>query len=36
MLIASTATAHELVLTTRNELDFTGCGVQVVNPFDGV
>lgn len=33
--IASTAIAHELVLATRNERDFMGCGVRVVNPFDG-
>lgn len=36
MQIASTAIAHELVLATRNERDFMGCGVQVVNPFDGI
>ena len=35
MQIASTAIAHELVLATRNERDFMGCGVQLVNPFDG-
>jgi predicted nucleic acid-binding protein len=35
MQIASTAIAHEPVLATRNERDFMGCGVQVVNPFDG-
>jgi len=36
MLIAATAIEHQLVLATRNVRDFTGCGVQVVNPFDGV
>ena len=35
MQIASTAIAHELVLATRNMRDFMGCGVRVVNPFDG-
>ena len=34
MLIAATALEHQLVLATRNVRDFTGCGVQVVNPFD--
>ena len=28
MQIASTAIAHELVLATRNERDFMGCGVR--------
>lgn len=36
MQIAYTVIAHELVLATRNVRDFFGCGVQVVNPFDGV
>ena len=36
MLIAATALEHQLVLATRNVRDFTGCGVQVVNPFDGL
>ena len=35
MLIAATAIEHQLVLATRNVRDFMGCGVQVVNPFDG-
>ncbi len=35
MLIAATALEHQLVLATRNVRDFMGCGVQVVNPFDG-
>jgi predicted nucleic acid-binding protein len=33
MLIAATALAHGLVLVTRNERDFAGCGVSVLNPF---
>jgi predicted nucleic acid-binding protein len=36
MLIAATAIERELVLATRNELDFTGCGVQVVKRFNDV
>ena len=36
MLIAATAIEHQLVLATRNVRDFIGCGVQMVNPFDGV
>ena len=36
MLIAATAIEHQLVLATPNVRDFIGCGVQVVNPFDGV
>jgi predicted nucleic acid-binding protein len=35
MLIAATAIEYQLVLATRNVRDFMGCGVQVVNPFDG-
>jgi predicted nucleic acid-binding protein len=35
MLIAATAIEHQLVLATRNVRDFIGCGVQIVNPFDG-
>lgn len=35
MLIAATAIEHQLMLATRNVRDFTRCGVQVVNPFDG-
>jgi predicted nucleic acid-binding protein len=33
MLIAATAAEHDLVLVTRNERDFEGCGLRVVNPF---
>ncbi len=36
MLIAATAQEHLLVIATRNVRDFTGCGVQVLNPFDAV
>ena len=36
MLIAATAIEHQLVLATPTVRDFIGCGVQVVNPFDGV
>jgi predicted nucleic acid-binding protein len=35
MLIAATAQEHQLIIATRNLRDFVGCGVQVVNPFDG-
>ena len=34
MLIAATAAAHGLTLVTRDEDDFKGCGVTVLNPFD--
>lgn len=33
MLIAATARLHDLVLVTRNERDFQGCGIRVLNPF---
>ena len=33
MLIAATAAMHGLTLATRNESDFEGCGVIVMNPF---
>ncbi|HEU4613315.1 MAG TPA: type II toxin-antitoxin system VapC family toxin [Kofleriaceae bacterium] len=33
MLLAATATAHGLTLATRNERDFEGCGIALVNPF---
>jgi len=33
MLIAGTAHVHRMKLVTRNERDFAGCGITVVNPF---
>ena len=33
MLIAATAVAHGVNLVTRNEKDFQGCGIAVLNPF---
>lgn len=33
-LIASTALYHNLIIVTRNESDFTPCGVKVLNPWD--
>jgi toxin FitB len=33
MLLAATALGHKLVLVTRNEKDFAGCGVKVLNPW---
>ena len=33
MLIAATATAHELTLVTRNEKDFQDCDILLLNPF---
>jgi len=36
MLIAATAQAHQLALATRNVRDFEGCGIPVVNPFEGL
>jgi len=35
MFIAATAQLHGLVVVTRNERDFAGCGVPVLNPFSG-
>jgi toxin FitB len=34
MMIAATARIHHLTLATRNERDFAGLGLQLVNPFD--
>jgi len=34
LLIGATAMEHELILATRNEKDFTNCGLIVFNPFD--
>lgn len=33
MLLAATALAHDLTVVTRNQRDFEGCGVAVLNPF---
>jgi predicted nucleic acid-binding protein len=33
--IASTALTHGLTLVTRNVKDFIGCGVELLNPFEG-
>jgi len=35
MLLAATAQAHQLSLATRNSRDFEGCGIAIVNPFEG-
>ena len=32
-MIAATARAYNAVVVTRNVADFTGCGVEVVNPW---
>lgn len=32
-LIAATALVHDLCLVTRNERDFVGTGVRILNPF---
>jgi predicted nucleic acid-binding protein len=33
-LIAATALEHDLKLVTRNGKDFTGLGVQILNPWE--
>lgn len=33
MLIAATAQLHQLTLVTRNQQDFDGCGIGLLNPF---
>jgi predicted nucleic acid-binding protein len=33
MLIAATAAVHGLTLVTRNQADFEGCGISVLNPW---
>ena len=32
-LIAATAMAHGLTLATRNIKDFTGCGIELIDPW---
>ncbi|MBL8924548.1 MAG: type II toxin-antitoxin system VapC family toxin [Myxococcaceae bacterium] len=32
-LLASVASVHHLALVTRNESDFTGLGIRIVNPW---
>lgn len=34
-LIAATALAHDLVIVTRNTVDFAPAGVQLFNPWEG-
>ena len=33
-LIAATALEHDLTVVTRNEKDFTGLGVELINPWE--
>lgn len=33
-LIAATAKVHGLTLATRNTVDFDGCGIELVNPWN--
>ncbi len=33
-LIAATAVVHDLVLVTRNISDFSGCPIEILNPWD--
>ena len=32
--IAAIVLAHQAVLATRNIMDFEGCGIQLVNPWE--
>ncbi len=34
-LIAATALTHDLIVVTRNRVDFEQAGVTIVDPFDG-
>jgi predicted nucleic acid-binding protein len=36
IIIAATASAHHLILLTRNQRHFTPLGVRTINPFDGL
>jgi predicted nucleic acid-binding protein len=36
IVIAATASAHDLVLLTRNRRHFEPLGVRTINPFDGL
>ena len=36
IIIAATASAHNLILLTRNERHFNPLGVKTINPFDGL
>lgn len=36
IVIAATASAHDLVLLTRNRRHFEPLGVKTINPFDGL
>ncbi|MGL5113800.1 MAG: PIN domain-containing protein, partial [Beijerinckiaceae bacterium] len=33
-LIAATARVHDLILVTRNVIDFEDTGVSIINPWD--
>jgi predicted nucleic acid-binding protein len=33
-LIAASALRHNLIVATRNVVDFIPCGVQVINPWE--
>lgn len=35
LMIAAIARCHDATLVTRNVADFDGCGVAIVNPWDG-
>ncbi|MCB1560822.1 MAG: type II toxin-antitoxin system VapC family toxin [Xanthomonadales bacterium] len=32
-MVAASALAHGMTIVTRNEADFTGCGVALINPW---
>jgi predicted nucleic acid-binding protein len=36
IIIAATASAHDLILLTRNQRHFQPLGVKTINPFDGL